>query len=199
MDFTTPVKELRSIVAIIDCQGFISNKKFIPRECAIITDGYATKFDVKNDLSKELMSSKDLTTNIYNQKFIHGMEFNPSNDKYIRIEDFEIFLKDIYGLLKKNNDSSFGVKNSQLKKILDDIGIPTIDLDKEHFNIPSMDNIDIIIPERFTKCESHEKLSFSRCQRKYYCSLIKVKTLKQIVESRLRALIGLILADSYNN
>ena len=122
------------ICAIIDAQGFFVQNKFYPREVSIVNDEYQLCFEIIPNISL------DTKLNCYSQfsfqqKKLHGIPLSqvlPNTSKNV----FEIrYLKNIieYIYMSIRNEKKFllGVKNTQLKNMLEEYRIPLYNFEQE--------------------------------------------------------------------
>jgi hypothetical protein len=126
------------ICAIVDTQGFQLKDRFIPREVAVVSDYISQCQELDPCIEWNTLTKDEQETIIYSTQFKHGLfyrPFNPDNYCFIyKSKDIGDVLQIWYDMIATDERPLFGYKNPQLGKILSDINIPCIDLDKDlHF------------------------------------------------------------------
>jgi hypothetical protein len=159
---------MENICAIIDVQGFCKNKKFVPREIAVASNHLMSMcFEVDPELSNDELF-EDRVTNNYVKHNVHGLGFKPKGNKFINQNEVPKLLRYLYETHKNENATLFGIKNSQLAKILTDNKIPFIEL-----NTPKLERLD-----EYYGGDYHEEKEGGRC------ALRKVNYLKKWINDK---------------
>lgn len=115
---------MESICAIVDVQGFVVEKEFIPRELAYSDlTGPVKSYDIGTDINFRDLSVNDKITNRYIMDYTTGLTIR-APDGCIPKDKFKIFLAMMYGKYSTVAKVNFGIKNPQLGQLLDSIGIP---------------------------------------------------------------------------
>jgi hypothetical protein len=135
------MQDIKKICGVVDVKGFYINNVYYARECGIASNNIKVcqEFDPKicygelNEKDKKYISKCTLTK--------HGLNYKPHY--YSRLLDSENvgdFIKFCYELIKNCNSYKFAIQNENVKKILDQYGIPYVDLNKD-INFPSKENL----------------------------------------------------------
>lgn len=120
-----------NIFAILDAQGFYFDGEFLIRELALVVKGenYIRSWDINTNLEEEKMSFKDRITNKFIRDNITGLDYRPPADEVpIDANKVKVFLASIHRYYKTPENDKFGIKNSQLGKILSELRIPFVEL-----------------------------------------------------------------------
>src|SRR6266436_1864039 len=148
---------LSDIVGVVDAQGYIVNDIFYPVELAVVGDGYSYSYRLATNLNLSDMSPKDKEHCDYVYNHIHKIALNPLDYKCkYNSGEVAILICRIYQELKKQSEfqtAVLGCKNKHLAKILNNMNIEHIYLDK--FNIQDSDDVFYRKP---WFCEHHYKL-----------------------------------------
>jgi hypothetical protein len=84
-----------NICAIIDAQGFVRNKKFIPREIAIASNNMMSMcFEIDCEIKIDDLSVDKITNN-YIKHNIHGLDYKPKTDKFLKANDVPSLLRNL--------------------------------------------------------------------------------------------------------
>jgi hypothetical protein len=170
------MKDLKKICAIIDAQGFWE-KRFVPREIAVVADYFKTCFEVDTKLNK---NSK---TNLFTTKNVHGLTLRPPISRLcIPITDVKFFLWKLHDKLASTEKPFFGCKNNQFLNLLIEFEIPVIDLNEPDFECPSIRDLDFQ-QRKIWFCSHHTELPTER--KNFICALRKANNLKNWLNGRL--------------
>jgi len=149
---------MEKICAVIDCQGFQFENKFIPREVAIVSDYISQCQELDPGIDWKALPQSDQNVITHSTKYIHGLFYRPFNpDKHCYLKrSFEIgdILKPWYEMVATNEKYIVAHKNPQLGLILKELGIENIDLSELGF--PSYG----IIQDKYSDnylCSYHKK------------------------------------------
>ena len=149
---------MKKISAVVDAQGFYKNGNFLIRELAFISDKWCVCFEVDTELDVKSLSASDIVTNNWCSTY-HGLSLRPEI-KLISQDDAIAVIRQLsYSL---GNEKPIGVKNNQLKEILDRMLIHCVEID-----CPSAFKMDIYYPQ--DTCKFHENHKS--------CALRKVKNI----------------------
>jgi hypothetical protein len=123
----------KSICAILDAQGFIKNKEFLPREISVTANnGLSMCYEIDPNIQVSELSAQDQKTNMHISWTITGLSYKPTSNYYYNITEVGQLLTNIYNLFKKQPGDVFGIKNNQLKKLLIEHNIPCVQLKSPH-------------------------------------------------------------------
>ncbi len=141
---------------IVDCQGFVKEGKFVPKEFAIaysesrdseirrklgkyidkvILHHNSLCFGINTQLDEKDMNAFGLCVNGYIE--LTGLNYHPNSDRYITLEELPDLLCRLYNACKKRKTDVFGVNNNQFEHVLTDLGIPWTNV-----ATPSFDELD---------------------------------------------------------
>src|SRR5882757_3502546 len=146
------------ICAIVDSQGFQFKDQFVAREVAVVSDRLSQCQELDTDIDWNNLSKEEQQIIIYSTQYKHGLFYRPFNPDYYcfvyKSSEIGNVLKIWYEMIASNEKPLFGYKGHQIAKILQDNGIPCIDLSE--LNIPSYD----IISQKYNDnylCAYHKK------------------------------------------
>src|SRR5882757_7975295 len=126
------VIEMDKVCCVMDAQGFVKDKKFYPREVAILSHTLKQTVLCDTSLLKSQMNLKDRKTNNFLANNILGMSMG-TYDLDIKAnitDDAEQMILILYEKVHTDARPVVAIKNEKLCEILDDWGIPYIDLSK---------------------------------------------------------------------
>ena len=118
---------MENIIAIIDAQGFVINGKFYARECSVVGNNICVCQEFNPNIKWNELKDKDKSNVTFCKYKFHGLNLNAmDNTKLSQIpksSDLENFILMCWhfaiGEVESKDKILFGVKNNQLKKILD--------------------------------------------------------------------------------
>ena len=118
------------ICCVMDAQGFVKNKRFYPREISILSHTLKQTVLCDTSLIKSEMNLKDRKTNDFLANNILGMSMGTYDldIKHRMTDDAAQMILILYEKVHTEARPVVAIKNDQLKEILDDWGIPYIDI-----------------------------------------------------------------------
>ena len=150
-----------SVCAVVDCQGFQFKDRFVPKEVAIISENLSQCQELDMDKLWRVLSLEDQKVCIYTTKFINGLHhypFNPREFSYItKAENIGQVLCTWYQMVASQDKPLFAFKNQQLGKILNDLDIPSLNLDSIK-NFPTVEQIQTKYGDNYL-CAYHKRPS----------------------------------------
>ena len=122
------------ICCVMDAQGFVKGKKFYPRELSILSDTHKQTILCDTHLDRVDLTEKDRKTNNFLSNNILGMAMSPQDldIKEATEDNAELMIVMLYDKVKTRRREVVAIKNYQLAEILDDWGIPYVDLSRYH-------------------------------------------------------------------
>ena len=178
------MNELMKICAIVDMQGYVIGDNFYPRELAIVRNTvFGQKYscyEIYCDLNVDYIK-KNKCQLLYQQYNIHGIPITNVLEyktlKAHRFNELKHWLLFEYSLKESPDFPYFGIKNNHLAKLLDEYGIPYIDLQKiniENNPLPALHQFDKIYPDITYTCPLHSEICDVKFKSdEYRCSLRK--------------------------
>lgn len=121
----------------MDAQGFIQDDLFYPREISIISHTVKMTILVEPELNYSEMNVKDRVTNMYISNNILGMPMRGHKEKKSHNLSTDALeqIRNLYDMVRKEDEKYLGIRNDQLAHILKIINIPFIDL--KRYDCPS--------------------------------------------------------------
>ena len=149
-----------SVCAILDCQGFQFKDRFVPREIAIVSDKISQCQELNPHMNWRELSEEDQAVVLHSTKFKHGLHYCPFNpvEHCFLYDSTEVgkIIEAWYALISTDEKPAFAYKNQQLKKIIEDLGIPSIDLESPSLGFPSYDQLKTKYGDNYL-CSYHKK------------------------------------------
>lgn len=153
---------MENIIGIIDAQGFVINGKFYARECAVVGNNICVCQEFNPNINWNDLNGKDKSTVIFCKHKFHGLTLNSidnTNSSQIpKSNELENFIINCWhfaiGEYENKDKILFGVKNNELKKILDRLEIPNCNLNQKELDFPSLNDLDKNYDKKFT-CGYH--------------------------------------------
>jgi len=147
-------ENLSKIACLLDVQGFIINNIFYPRELAILNNTISRSFNIDTELFSLSNIQKGAAN--YQTHAIHGLTLRPEEGTFnITTKNFKDILFILVKTLTSRDQPLVGIKNHQLKPILQSLGIDYIDLEKGDVIVPSIESLDSLNPLGKWVCENH--------------------------------------------
>ena len=135
--------QIKTIVAIMDMDGFVVNKKFHCKELALmrVGDDTAKSFFFDINLKETDLSPKDRRTCRYVQEHIHKLPFDvPPHTEAIKISDLEVIVENFYQETKVNINSAIAYKGGHFERdLLASLNIPSFNL--EYLGCPKAEKL----------------------------------------------------------
>ena len=126
--------QLSDVVAIMDMDGFVINKRFRCKELGVIKVGDAAAqswfFDI--GIRRGDLSAKDQRTSRYVQNNVHRLPFGiPPGVKAYPISALGNIITELFEGMRKTNNSVIAYKGGHYEKdLLASLSIPSLDLEK---------------------------------------------------------------------
>jgi hypothetical protein len=149
---------MEQICAVLDVQGFQFKDRFVPREVAIVSDFTSQCQELNPMMNWKDLSDEDQAVVVHSTKFKHGLHYCPFNPKEHSFVYESVRIGEIiniwYSMVSSAEKPLIAFKNPQLGKILKDLGIPCLDLDKVTF--PSVSQLQDKYGDNYL-CSYHKK------------------------------------------
>ncbi len=138
------MESLNQICAVVDVQGFATKSHFYPRELSVIGKNIEVnmEFDTRQN-AKYLPYAEQKTIHYQTQK-IHGLTLRPSYEARAGLKHANRLRRVLWRIYKSvvtEDKPYFGCKNQQLAEILEEEGIPFIDLDSVAPRLRDLDKL----------------------------------------------------------
>ena len=148
------------ICAVIDVQGFQFRDRFVPREVAIVSDFISQCQELNPKMNWKELSDEDQAVVLHSTKFKHGLHycpFNPIQHSFLySSNEIGKIISQWYNMVATEDKPFFAFKNQQMGKILNEMGIPTFDLDSPELNLPNYKDIQEKYGDTYL-CSYHKK------------------------------------------
>lgn len=119
---------MNEVCFVIDVQGFAIREGFFPRELAIQGDKGVIYYTF--DLPYKKFNKMDQRQVHYCAKFIHGITWSQELlVNSLPVSTFNELVTHLYQKYSTNEKPLVGLRNGFLKRILEDLGIPTYDME----------------------------------------------------------------------
>jgi len=149
---------INQIACVVDVQGFIVDKKFYPRELAIVNDIVNVSFNVDPEIQLQNTSKYQLGCLNFQTHQLHGLSIRPSDGTFnITNSTFKDFLYVMVKTLTNNEKPIIAIKNHQLRPILQRLNIDYVDVEKGDIIIPSTESLDNANPLGKWTCGLHSE------------------------------------------
>lgn len=166
--------DLLKVNAIVEAEGFFIRKNFYIREIAIVNEKVRICQEFDLNVYWETLEEEDQRSAYTLTNLIHGLTLNPKSPQLaIKHDNLKTYTQQIYDLLYDENRPFWGCKNPHLGVVLEEFGIPLLDLRDPEFNCPSFKTLDI---NQMNPCPLHLKprlTNYKNKRRKYLCELKK--------------------------
>src|SRR5882724_2913577 len=125
----------KQVCAVVDMQGFFIDKVFYPREFAIVNNEMKLCFEIDCEIQNDL-KFKSFRHFSFQQNQIHGIPvekvLNERTSRVFKISELQTLVYEIYCRFRTEDKSYVAIKNQQLAKLLDEYGIPYLNLEREN-------------------------------------------------------------------
>lgn len=118
---------MNHICGFIDVQGYYHEKKFYPREIAVLADDAIICLNIYTGLTYEMLSDSEKQQAAFNYKFKHGLEFE-SDKTHTPLHRVKTFLSLFYKARVDCDRFLIACKTREAEDVLRDSMIPRINL-----------------------------------------------------------------------
>lgn len=177
------VSTLKTVTHVMDMDGFIIDKKFHPKEIAIVDMQYrATRFDVRLPIEEEELTEKQRQYVKHVAENVHGMNF----DNSVKVSRFMLYPNYVVRAIQNFFETEAKLRNQRVvvafkggqfeRTLLKSINVSFIDL--ENYGCPSFDYLVDKFPHIYTS-SSLANLFYDR-DWIMFCDLHNVQTMKPV-------------------
>lgn len=169
------------ICAVIDVQGFYIDRKFYPRELAIVNDKLRLCFEIDCEFPPNMnMEYNVLKKFTFQQIHLHGIPMkkvlNDKTSRCFKNKDLKNLVQELYNRVKTEDKFIFATKNQQTSDLLWEYEIPYLDLEKQMVGneiCPTLKDFDKVVGPNNCFCLLHFVLNKPLYNSQFRCALRK--------------------------
>ena len=196
------------------CSRILLNKVFYPREVAIVNDKFKLCYEIDCEFSDDFILNNQQKLSFQKHQ-IHGIPvkkfLSERTAKVFKNSEFGILLNELYMRLCFEDKKYFGVKNQQLSKFFDVLGIPYVNLENLPIGgefCPTFSTYSEYSGRNFNFCSIHDNLCKSLSNKHLRCALkkssyiwewLKNKNISDVITNEIKVNIELSFSNIVEN